>query len=162
MNQMETKGKPKLFLITLLFLQLTFCVSILFDVPVARQVIGFFILTFFPGYIIIKILKLNELCRVETIVFSVGLSIAFLMITGLIVNELCPLIGISRPLSIMPLTITLNSFILIGSILVYLRSDGVQFSVFENLKLFLKECLKLFLNLTLFLSLKILLQNQEI
>jgi uncharacterized membrane protein len=40
--------------------------------------------------------------------FSIGLSVAFLMFIGLLANELYPLLGIIKPLSIAPLTITIS------------------------------------------------------
>jgi uncharacterized membrane protein len=113
-----------------MFLQLIVYVTVFLDIPIARQVLGFFYFTFLPGFIIIKLLKLNELDGLETIVFSVGFSVAFLMLFGLFINEFLFLLGVSRPLSLVSLMITLNSLILIGTVLVYLRSEDVKF--FDN------------------------------
>ena len=110
----------------ILFLQFIACTTVFFDVPVARQVIGFVYFTFVPGFIIIKLLKLDELDRLETILFSVGLSVAFLMLAGLFINEFCFLFGVLQPLSLMPSMIILNSLILIGGVLIYLRSEDVK------------------------------------
>jgi len=99
---------------------------VFFDVPVARQVIGFVYFTFVPGFIIIKLLKLDKLDGVETILFSVGLSVAFLMLAGFFINEFCFLFGVLQPLSLMPSMIILNSLILIGGVLIYLRSEDVK------------------------------------
>ena len=123
-------------LAVLLFLQFVFCATLFLDIPVARQVIGFFFLTFVPGYIIVKLLKLSRLDGTETIVFSVGLSIAFLFLTGLFVNELYPLLlGISRPLSLTPLMITFNLFVFVGAILVYLRDEDSRLFDIGKLRL---------------------------
>ncbi|MCW3986022.1 MAG: DUF2206 domain-containing protein [Candidatus Bathyarchaeota archaeon] len=135
MSSMLAKWKSKDFLLVILFLQSTVYATVFFDVPVARQVIGFLYLTFVPGFVIIKLLKLDELGGLETILFSVGLSVAFLMIAGLLINEFCFLLGISQPLSLMPLTIILNSLILIGGVLIYLRSDDVNLFGAETLGL---------------------------
>jgi len=97
-----------------------------FNIPTARQVIGFIYFTFVPGFIILKLLKLNEFNWVETLLFSVGLSIAFLMVVGLLINEIGFLFGISKPLSLMPLVMTFSSFILIGGLLVYLKSENAN------------------------------------
>jgi len=118
--------KPRDFLLVLLFLQFMVYLTMFIDVPVARQVIVFFYLTFVPGLIIVKLLKLNELERLETVLFSIGLSVAFLMLAGLLINTFFPLFGVSEPLSLMPLMITLNSFILFGGVLVYLRSEDAR------------------------------------
>lgn len=121
-----TKLKSRHFLLVVLSLQFMFYATTFFDVPVARQVVGFLFVTFVPGFIIIKLLKLNELEALETVLLSVGLSVAFLMLAGLLVNELCSLFGIVKPLSLTPLMIILNNFILVGGILVYLRSENVK------------------------------------
>jgi uncharacterized membrane protein len=125
-SYMLIKWKSRDFLVVILLLQLTVYATVLFDVPVARQVVGFIYLTFVPGLIIIKLLKLNELDGLETVLFSMGLSVAFLMIAGLLVNEFGFLLGISEPLSFVPLMTILNGFIFVGVILAYLRSDGVK------------------------------------
>ena len=126
MNSMLAKWKSRDFLVVILFLQFIVCATVFFNVPVARQVIGFVYFTFIPGFIIIKLLKLDELDRLETVLFSVGLSVAFLMLAGLLINEFCFLFGFSKPLSLMPLMIILNSLVLIGGVLVYLRSEDVK------------------------------------
>lgn len=82
-------------------------VSIILNVPIIQQVSVFIYLMFLPGFAILKILKLGEKDVTFTILFSAGLSIVFLMLTGLIINELYPLLGITRPLSVIPLTMTL-------------------------------------------------------
>jgi len=100
------------FLVIILILQFIMYSTVFLDIPIARQVVGFFYLTFIPGIILLRILKLDELDIAEKILFSVGLSIAFLMLTGLLINELCPLVGVSKPLSLMPLTIIITSIVL--------------------------------------------------
>ncbi|MHA1834037.1 MAG: DUF2206 domain-containing protein [Candidatus Baldrarchaeia archaeon] len=123
---MHVKLGSRNFLLLILFLQFTVYVIVLFNVSVARQVIGFVYFTFVPGYVIVKLLKLEEFNWIEIILFSVGFSIAFLMFAGLLINELCFLIGFLQPLSLMPLLVILNSLILIGGVLVYRRSESVE------------------------------------
>ena len=76
----------KHFLAFILLIQSIVYVTVLLDVPVARQIIGFLYLTFIPGIIIIKLLKIDELDRLEMVLFSIGLSVAFLMLAGLSIN----------------------------------------------------------------------------
>ena len=142
----EVRWKTESFLLFALLLQVTFDVTMLFDVPVANQVIGILYLTFVPGFIIVKLLKLDELDVLEIILFSAGLSVAFLMIAGLLVNELLFLFGVSQPLSAVPLMIVLNSFTVVGGVLVYLRSEHVKiFRVSEPFKTYPFALLFLFL-----------------
>ena len=126
MNSTPAEWKPRDFLLITLFLQFIICALVFFDVPVARQVIGFIYFTTVPGIIIVKLLKLKELGMLETVLFSAGFSLAFLMFAGLFINELCfPFI--LKPLSLTPLMVILNSFILTGTFAVFLRSKNTRF-----------------------------------
>ena len=91
------------------------------QIPIVRQFIGFIYLTFIPGIIILRILKLHKLGNVETLLYTVGLSIATLMFTGLFMNTVYPIFGISGPISLTPLIITISVVVLILCILSYAR-----------------------------------------
>lgn len=97
-----------------------------FDVPVLRQLIGFIYLTFIPGMLILRILRVHNLGTVKAVLYSVGLSIAFTMFSGLFINTLFPYLGISKPISSWPLTLTLVMFTVILFIVAYLRDRGFQ------------------------------------
>lgn len=88
-------------------------------IPIIRSLIGFIYLIFIPGALILRILKMHKLDSIETILFSVGLSITTLMFVGLSMNTLYPLIGISKPISLTPLIITISIVVLILSVLCY-------------------------------------------
>jgi uncharacterized membrane protein len=126
MNRIKIKHKSTNFLLITLLLQCVTYLTVFFDVPTVRQIFGFVYFTFLPGFIFVKLLKLDKFEIFETILFSVGFSIAFLMFAGLIVNESLFLFGYPRPLSIWPLMIVLNTLILIGGLLVYIRDRGVE------------------------------------
>jgi uncharacterized membrane protein len=113
------------FIGVVFFLQAIMYVSLFLNLPVAKEVIGIFYLTFIPGLIFIKLLKLkfNEL---ELIVFSAGFSIAFLMISGLLLSQFGPLVGLSFPLSALPLSLVINTVIIAGTVVAYLRQDRHQ------------------------------------
>ncbi len=89
------------------------------DIPFLRQIVGFIYLAFIPGLLILRILKLRGLGIVETLLYSVGLSIAFVMATGFFMSFVFPYLGISRPISILPVILTIASLILIFSFIVY-------------------------------------------
>jgi len=74
-----------------------------FNVPVVRPITGFVYLTFIPGILLLRILRIHKLSAAETLLYSVGLSIALLMLTGLLMNFILPLIGVSEPISLVPL-----------------------------------------------------------
>ena len=79
------------------------------DLFLLRQLILFIYLTFVPGILIIGALKLlNKLSITEIVLYSVGLSNSFLMIIGLIINNIYPIFGISKPISELPLIVTIS------------------------------------------------------
>ncbi len=69
------------------------------QIPIAREVLAFIYLTFLPGVLVLKILRLHDLGTVETTLYSVGLSLVVLMLTGLAANTLYPKLGYARPFS---------------------------------------------------------------
>ncbi len=114
------------------------CATTVLDIPVARQVIGFVYLTFIPGIVVLKLLKLKNLGLSETVVLSVGLSLAFLMLAGLSINEICSFAGVSAPLSLVPLMSIINAVVLLLCFLGYVtnRKDfGIDFKDTKGLKL---------------------------
>jgi uncharacterized membrane protein len=121
MNDWETKK----FLKVVLTIQLAFWGTIGLDavglqIPIVRQFIGFVYLTFIPGILVLRILKLHKLGSIETLLYTVGLSIATLMFTGLFMNTAYPFFGISGPISVTPLIITISILILILCIISYI------------------------------------------
>jgi len=104
------------------------------NIPILRQVICFIYLSFIPGILILRIFKLYELSIIETILYSVGLSLSFLIFTGLLMNTLYPLIGISKPLSEMLLIITINIIVLFLCSVCYLRDKDYSTTFSINIQ----------------------------
>ena len=122
MNDWEIKK----FLKVILVLQLAMWSAIGLDaiglqIPLFRQFIGFVYLIFVPGIIILRILKLHKLGNIETLLYTVGLSIATLMFTGLFMNTVYPLFGISGPISLTPFIITISVVVFVFCVLSYVR-----------------------------------------
>jgi uncharacterized membrane protein len=140
----------KLFF-AVLMLQLVFVALVIFDIPVARQVFVFLYLTFIPGLIFLRILNCKKLRQLEMILLSLGFSIAFLMIFGVLANELGLLIGISNPLSEISLIIVLNSALLVFSIPKSRMNENSKLRIAETVKTVAKTPLAI-----LFLCLPIL------
>jgi len=91
-------------------------VSVILNIAVVRQVLGFLCVTLLPGFAILNILKLKRNNVTETLLFSVGLSIVFATIVGLISNEVLPFFGYSKPLSEPSLVLIINgAFVLLYS-----------------------------------------------
>jgi len=130
---LKTSGVKRFFLFIVVFLIVT-DLAVLLDIPVLRQVLAFLFLTVLPGLLILLILKLNKIGLLEKVVLSVGLSVAFLMLFGLVVNSLLLATGYVRPLSTVPLLTSFSIAIVILSIAAYLRNKHAIFSSI-NLKL---------------------------
>jgi len=107
---------------------------VFFDIPIARQVIGFIYLTFIPGFAFMKLLKLEKDSMLFNVLFSAGFSLAILMVGGLLLNELGFAVGISKPLSSIPLITVFSGIVLLFSFLSsYKKNSLVQ--VVAGLKL---------------------------
>jgi len=109
MQRWESVG----FLTSILTVQFITSVTVFLNIPIARQVIGFLYLTIVPGVILLSMLRIHNLDLIESVLLSIGLSISFLISIGFLTNELGPLIGIPKPLSLVPLMIIINSAVLI-------------------------------------------------
>jgi uncharacterized membrane protein len=96
-----------------------------FELSIFRQIIGFIYLTFVPGYLLLKFFKSRGLDWLEIVLYSVGLSIAFLMFVGLSINALYPFIGIAKPISPFSLTITVSILVVVLWALSYKRGTTV-------------------------------------
>ena len=88
---------------TLQALQITLIVVVCLDligyhIPIAREALAFLYVTFLPGVLVLKALRLHGLGTIETVLYSVGLSLAVLMFTGLAANIIYP-VGM-RPFSL--------------------------------------------------------------
>jgi uncharacterized membrane protein len=114
---------PNLIVIVI-FLQIVMYISLFLDFPIVRQVVGIAYLTVIPGVILIKLLKIKNLSQLEFVLFSVGFSVAFLMLGGLFINEFGPLIGLTLPLAVIPLSLFINTLILTGAAVAHIRQDS--------------------------------------
>ncbi len=98
--------------------------TIIFNISLFRSILGFLFLTIFPGILMLQILKLDRLETVEKIVLSVGLSVSFIMLFGLLINNLALSIGYLTPLSITPLLISYNIAFIILIFIAYKLDKG--------------------------------------
>jgi uncharacterized membrane protein len=114
--------------VAMLVAEIIFILTIVLNIAVARQVIGFFFLTFVPGFAILRLTKL-KLEMAEQVVFAAGLSIAFLMGVGLFTNFLGPLFGLSQPLALIPLMSVINVIVLLLLFFEWRDHEVYRFSV---------------------------------
>lgn len=101
-----------------------------------RQITASLFLIFIPGFIILRILRVRQVNPIENLVFSVGLSIAFLMFTGLCLNIILPIFGLNKPLSESNLIFSITLITISSMIFVYVTDknfilDSSNKSTFE-------------------------------
>jgi uncharacterized membrane protein len=89
-----------------------------------RQLIGFLFLALVPGVLILRILRIHNISIIESLLYSVGLSIAFIIAIGIILNFILPPLGVARPIAIFPLIAAVTIAILILSIVAYIRDKS--------------------------------------
>jgi len=99
-----------------------------FDIPILRQIVGFLFLTLIPGILILRILKIHDVHIVESLVYSVGLSLAFVMAVGVIANFALPPLGISRPIALLPLLLIITFAVLLLCLFAYIRDKDFRLS----------------------------------
>ncbi len=101
----------KKMLITVLTLQFLVWALVGLDaagvqIPLLRGLFASVYLLFVPGMLVLRALRLHQLGGVRTPLFAVGLSIATVMGTGLLMTTLYPLLGFERPLALVPVVMT--------------------------------------------------------
>lgn len=85
-----------------------------------RGFIGTIYLVFIPGLVILRAIRLHNLSSIETLLYAVGLSIAFLMFIGFFINLVYPLFGIYRPISLIPMITTISIILAVLCIICYI------------------------------------------
>jgi uncharacterized membrane protein len=118
------------FLKVVLTVQIALLAIIILDsfgvkIPILRELTALIYLIFVPGILILRILKLHNLDSIETLLYTVGLSVASLLIIGFLMDMIYPLWGV-KPLSEQSLLITLFIFTIILCFFSYLRDKELS------------------------------------
>ncbi len=140
-NDWEIKKLIYLVLTTLLaIIDLFWFESLGINVSYLQNLVGFVFLTFIPGFLILRICKIH-IGLVESLLYSIAISIAFIYAVGLFANFVLPQLGITRPISTIPIISVMSIFTLILTVIAYIRdkefiSQPVQFNIKELLSPF--------------------------
>lgn len=130
--------KIRSFLVLVFFLQALMIGTIVMDyigmqiLPV-RYLVGFVYLAFLPGFILLRIMKIHQTDTLETLCYSVGLSISFLMVTGLLMNVIGSIIRIT-PFTTINIITTLTVLIIILSSIAYFRDRDYSHQTYIELE----------------------------
>jgi uncharacterized membrane protein len=108
-----------ILIIQIIFLGLIALDYVNIHIPILRELTTFIYLFFIPGLIILRILRIHKTDGIETLLYSVGLSIASVFLVGLIVNSVSPLLKIN-PFSIITLVSAMTIYVVILTTISYL------------------------------------------
>lgn len=97
------------------------------NLVVINQITFFIYVTFVPGLLILGIMKIRGLSFIEAFLFTIGLSLAIGMLIGFISNYFYPFVGISQPLSKIPLIISYSVFDILLIILNFIYLEEYNF-----------------------------------
>ena len=125
------------------FLNYIICFLIIFNlalsyrIPLVLPLSGLIVLCILPGYLICLLFEIKVTDIYENFLYSIGLSIAFDLLFGLLINYLLPLFGINNPLSPHNLQIGFSIIILIlTSLIVYThKAPKISFKLPKILKI---------------------------
>ncbi|MEM2507352.1 MAG: DUF2206 domain-containing protein [Nitrososphaeria archaeon] len=110
-----------IILFQVLVIALTLLDYVGLQIPFVRQIVCFIYLTFIPGMLVLRALKIHNLDPIENLCYSVGLSLAVIMFSGLFANMVYPLLGMPKPISTIPLMITLTLLVSVLCLIDYIR-----------------------------------------
>jgi len=122
------------FLVLVIIAQLLLLCSIIFDIPIFRQIIGFLYLSFLPGFVLLRVLKLHNLSRTLTSIFAVGLSLTLLMLLGFFLNLISPIFGFFKPLSLNSLVVVISIAVMILCAIAYITDRAFSSNGAFNFK----------------------------
>ncbi len=120
------------FLIYTFAFQAIVCFSTILDIVFVRQVLGFIFLVFIPGFLLLRVFRIERPHLTETVVLSVGLSLSFLMMIGFVMNALGSFSLFSAPLATLPVFITINIIVACLSIIIFFRNRDYPDLGIEN------------------------------
>ena len=131
----------KEFLSLIISVQIIFAVFILLDfagldIPIVKNVVGFIFILFVPGMLLLRLLDLDGINHNgQVLLYTVGLSLASLMLVGFLMNTIYPLFGISKPLSFVSIFVTINALVVIMSFICYRIDKSRRYKlILRNLK----------------------------
>jgi uncharacterized membrane protein len=124
----------KKFLIIAITLQLLFlCLTFLklndVTIPILYEIVGFFYLSFLPGILLLRIMRIHKIGSIPAILYSLGLSISFLFLIGFLLNCLLPLFGFFHPITFFNVFISIYSSIAFLTLISYLSDKNFNSSI---------------------------------
>lgn len=107
------------------------------ETTVIRQVVSVVYLLFFPGLACLRALRIHGLDNLRALIYSVGLSIGVVVATGLAVNFLLPLLGVTRPMTLVPMAVALTLVIGVLCLVAWWRDRHFGEPVYASVRVLL-------------------------
>jgi len=95
-------------------------------IPVLNQVTGFIFITFVPGILLLRILRVHGINTVEAIAYAAGLSLACVMACGASINLVLPALGMAQPITPLPVVTSLSILYAVLMVVAYRRDRQFQ------------------------------------
>lgn len=118
------------YLILVVLLILAANIAVFLNLPFLRQFLSVILLGLLPGWLLVLLFRLNHLESTAKLVLSVGLSQAFLMFFGWLLNQLSLYFGYSQPLATSFLSIFISlALLMMIFIIYYTNKEGLVFNL---------------------------------
>ena len=134
LRRMKLQISSRTFILLLFIFQLLTIESIFFDYPILRVIFGFVYLSIIPGIVILLLLRIKD---IKSYLLTIPLSIVFVSVIGLIINQFSMFIGITEPISFYPMVLFLVLLTAIMTTILYVKQEfyviTLQCEEFSNL-----------------------------
>lgn len=128
-----------LLLIIFIWAMLSISDLIGLGIPLIKSFFGFILVTIVPGIIILRIIKVKPLNNFKLMLYSVGLSLAFVSMLGIFINYIYPSIGIKNPLSTPTINLTFIFSITLLWIISYIQNRNSFYEINIDIKPYLSN-----------------------
>ncbi len=92
-----------------------------------RAILGFIFIITIPGLLIMLMLKIRSVGFWEYLVYTIGLSVSFIMFGGLAVNWILPWLNITdKPLALLPVLTCFNIFLLSFWLIAFIKNQDLK------------------------------------
>lgn len=95
------------------------------EVSLLRSVFGVVLLTLAPGFLILAVLDHRIDRPGEVVLYAVGFSLVVLAVMSVVISLLYPVVGVPKPLSTLPIALTISVVVLGLAALSYSRDRGL-------------------------------------
>lgn len=118
--------KFRRYFIVVLSSQLGFAGVLLWDsiglsISPVRAIVVVLYISYVPGIVTLRALRLHDLGVARTLIYSVALSLALLMLVGFLLNALLPFFGVSQPIRTLFVAPAISTTVLVLLLVSYLR-----------------------------------------